>query len=319
MRKAAALIIAIIMCAVLAGCGGADTVFEQPSGDSSSFVPPEYTPVSPAGDAIPFTRAGDVNANPEAYKEKAYYNLFQIIYTGRAYNGIAACYAKSLSNIGATDDTYTALCFPSGILRPLSSGDIVYARGIIKGEGNIDIDSTKKAKALIMYVSNIEYNAANANILTDSARYVFSGGKYKAVSGHMSIEITEMFFSGNNTVIGTNSADGSLTEDKIYHFNIIVHQDGFFAWKYDCKFRMDPSSLNNYDNTLFPPIMSDKDLYIEFAPFDDIGTPLYDPLYISLTLSEEAKEPSQTSAPPITKAPSQTVSPTEDVTPAGTD
>jgi len=291
MIKTAALTVCLIICLALSGCGEPGPS-AQPSLDaaSPSGTAPVYTPEAPAPDAIPFTRAKDIYADPQAFRGKAYSNLFQITGAGKTYGEMPACYAKSVSFLGALDPVYTVLCFPGGMVRALSADDIVYARGVIKGTDTIALDSDTSADALILDISYMEYNAAKAGIVSGNARYEFKEGECKGSSGALSVEITEMFFSADDTVVCVETADSSLTESKTYYFNIIAHQDGYFAWNYRCQFRIDPGSVSNFDYVLFPSLNSEKGMTIEFAPYNRDGEVLYDPVVISVMPGGETKE-----------------------------
>lgn len=314
MRKTAAVIFILIMCLVFSACG-AEPVLEQTAGQKTA---PAVSPALAAQDTAEFAYSSEVYTDPATYTGKTYAGIFKVASGEKEIDGSPAYLANRLKFTGGTDDAYTALSFKEGSVPDLPAGGMVYVRGTIKGKKTVDIALNRKADVLVIEAGYIERDAANARVVSENKEYDFQEGSYKALSGSLSIDITRMFFTRNNMVVCVKTADSTLKDAKTFHFDVIAHQGGIFAWNFDSKFWMDPSSDANYDYMLFPALDYSKDLSLEFVAFDGAYTMLGKPFSINIRLSEEALKPSESATPTEAATPTESETPTEPIEPTET-
>lgn len=342
LKKAAAFILISIMCIALAACGASPTAKIQPT--DTPVPPPVKT--APVGEVVSFAHGNDVYAYPEKYTGKKFAALFQIVSSLQPFEDKSVYYAKRLIYTGAPDTAYTILTW-KGEIPTLSAPDIFYIWGTVKERKTITINK-KPIDALLIEADGYEKDAAKADIPSDSLQYTFDDGKCAAdietVSGTGSdavkrtftLNINRLIFSRSDLTICTKTEDTSLDSSKYYHFDIILHQNGYFAWCYNNRFWMGLGSVDNYDYTPFPALDCKKDITAEFAPFDSTGKLICEPFVIGIKISglkpadDNETEPTETATPSETTVPTDsaaagdteatgdTETPTDNVTPTGT-
>lgn len=292
MRKAALALAAVItLCVSLAACSepGASA---PPSDDAegspsaSASAPPAVQILKvPAEGALNFAYAAEIFASPDSFAGREYSGAFRI--TGSQVIDGTMYYAKALIYDGGAEKN-ALLDFGSGALPVLTQKDIVFARGVIRGKGKFTYNNSK-IEALWLTVTGIEKDASKEGIAAQNKQYSFGAGEYRAANGALTAEITQLNFTGSNMVICFNTNDSSLESAKTYYFDIILHQEGYFAWNFNCGFLIDPLGSANYDTVLLPALQSDKDITVELVPFAGNGVLLYEPMVIDIKLSARAE------------------------------
>jgi len=305
MKKFLACALLLIVIAALAGCfvipipakteTPSAAILAQTPRPSASAVPapsdPLASPSTPPSAPVPppsgysFADAKEVFANPDAYKEMEYASPFLLASEPQAISdSITVYYAEGYCN-GSKSPCYTVLEFSSTSAPDLKAGSSVYIRGIIQGKGTLYDDTGNSVDMLWLSVTEYETDASAAALPASQQEFRFDDGKYRAVQDTLSIEIIGLTFNDDGLMLSTKTIDTSAQGFTTYYFDIIIHQDGLFAWYPGCNFWIDVG-VTGYDNILFPPLDDKKDMTIEFVPFSENGELLYRPLVIDIPLSQ---------------------------------
>jgi hypothetical protein len=283
MKKTIPVVIAIAFCLLLAACGKAGTADAEKSpaapASTESDARQNGQSARPSGEkTYNFAHAPEIYANPDAYRGKVYASLFQIIGGKQQFEKKSVYYAAGYVN-GDTVKTYTLFSF-KGSVPNLADGDIIYASGTIEGKGAFLDEAGKSTDVLLLNVESIEYDAKKAGIKSVAKEYQFKSGTYKVKSGSLSLELVYLKFTKDELTMGTKTVDSSLKEKKLYLFDIVLHQNGIFAWYRNCNFQMEPNNMESFETIPFPPLDSAKDITMEFVPYSEGRKLLYEPLSI---------------------------------------
>jgi hypothetical protein len=256
-------------------------VQSRPSEPQSAL--PSASVLPPSG--YSFADAKEVFANPDAYKEMEYASPFLLASGPQALSdSITVYYAEGYSN-GSQAPCYTVLEFSSDSTPELKTGNSVYIRGIIQGKGTLYDDTGNSVDMLWLRVKEYETDAGAATLPAPQQEFRFDEGKYRAVQDALSIEVIGLTFSDDGLMLSTKTIDTAAQGFTTYYFDIIIHQDGLFAWYHACNFWID-AGVTGYDNIPFPSLDDKKDITIEFVPFSENGELLYRPLVIDIPLSQ---------------------------------
>ena len=247
---------------------------EEPAPDSQDLK---------AQDSLSFAHADLVYADPEAYKGQAYASPFMILTEPTWFEDLLVCYAVGFSN---TDmQTYTALNF-KGEAPELAVDETIYVRGTIGGEGYIFDDNGNTVDLLWLDVEEVEKEKTFSDTEQTGKDISFDEGEFAGQSDTLSIEVISLSFEQETMLVSTKTIDEAAEGFATYYLDIIIHQDGYFAWYHDCNFWID-KGITGYDNVPFPIMQTDKNMTIEFVPFSEDGKLLYEPLIIELELGGE--------------------------------
>ena len=280
MRKVILIIVVVLIILLLAACGNNGSF----SAKEQSYEPnTEMENVS----SYRLSQASEIYGNPDAFKGKEYSSLFMIISEKQQYEDKDIYYANGYINESSIE-AYTVLSFENGTSPDLAPDDIIYASGIIDGKASLFDDAGNSVDMLWISVGSVEIDAGDANISTNNKKFMFEEGKYIAQNNTLAIEVTSLEFSQDNTILFTKTGDDSVKIRTTYYFDIIIHQDGYFAWYHDCNFWIEPNGEVGYDTIPFPIMDSAKDLAIEFVPYSQNGKLIYEPLTLDIELSKES-------------------------------
>lgn len=234
-------------------------------------------------DSLSFAHADLVYADPEAYKGQEYASPFMILTEPAWIEDVLVCYAVGFSN---TDmQTYTALNF-KGEAPELAVDEAIYVRGTIGGEGYVFDDNGNTVDLLWLDVEEVEKELVISDAEHAGKDIGFDDGEFVAKSDTLSIEVISLSFEQNTMFLSTKTIDEAAEEFTTYYLDIIMHQDGYFAWYHDCNFWID-KGIEGFDNVPFPIMQTDQNITIEFVPFSEDGKLLYEPLVIDLELGYE--------------------------------
>lgn len=245
---------------------------------------PTSQDVLPELSYLSFGHAAEVFANPDAYAGKEYGSPFMIVSERQQMNASSIYYAQG-HNGGGAAQTYTVLDFGTGDAPELVPGEVVYVRGVIEGGGTMVSDTGESVDVLWITVSEVEKDAANADIFTRARKISLADGVCSAASSTLTMEVLSLDFSEDALMLSTRTSDTAVEQFETYYIDIVVHQDGCFAWYAACNFWINPGSAG-FDNIPLPPMDSTKDMTIEFVPFDASGKLIYEPLMIDVPVSE---------------------------------
>ncbi len=289
MIRITSLIIVLVLCFSLAACGKTETVIEDKP-DRTQDLMTDEKPTEPIIkrelSSYSFAHAAEIYADPDAFTGKEYASPFNIISEKQQVEENTIFYANGYIKKSGGIQTLTVLNFADSLAVNLAPNQTVYVYGIIQGKGFVTDESGNRIDLLWLDVTDIEHDAGTANILTENKEYSFGAGEYYAKDGMLSIEIISLNFSQDMLSLSTKTVDGSVKKMTTYYFDIIIHQDGYFAWYNNCNFWIQPNSIVGYDGIPMPVMNSAKDMTIEFVPFSENGKLLYEPLVIDVKLSK---------------------------------
>jgi hypothetical protein len=282
MKRSIASAAAIALCALLGGCFGG-------SAPSIESAPPALTqgaPTAQAGglDAYSYGHAAEIYADPDAYTGKTYSSLF-MVGEKQEYEGKTVYYAAGYKK-DTSLNTITVFDFGNGEAPDVASGEIVYAWGVIEGGGFISDESGSTTAAMWLGVGGMEFDVSKADIRGKEKTYSFKDGEYTAKSGTLSIEVMSLGFSQDAMMLNTKTSDTSVKNTETYYFDIMIHQDGYYAFYPGCDFWMQPDGMVSFDNIPFSVLDSAKDIKIGFMPFGEDGSLICGPLTIEIKLGE---------------------------------
>lgn len=227
-----------------------------------------------------FGHAAQVFANPDAYAGKEYGSPFMIASERQQMDANSIYYAQG-HNGGGAAQTYTVLDFGTGDVPELVPGEVVYVRGVIEGAGTMVGDTGDSVDVLWITVSEVEKDVTGADISAQVRKISLAEGACSATSGTLTIDVLSLDFTEDALMLSTKTLDTGVKQFETYYIDIIVHQEGCFAWYAGCNFWIHPDAAG-YDNIPLPPMDSAKDMTIEFVPFDESGALLYEPLVIDI-------------------------------------
>ncbi len=305
MKKAIVILLIVVLCFPFASCRDPAAVWDkipQNSQASSVTQPPPSASQKPAvtkGPAAtervaPAVQSGpasyslahyrEVYANPDAYKGKTYESLFQVVSGKQQVEGASVYYANGFTGNSGINAT-TILHFKSMEAPELSANEVVYARGTVEGKGFLSDGKGNSIDAMWLDVTSIEYDISKANITAQTKEFTFAEGEVVAKNDTLSIEITSLNFTKDNLMLNAKTADTSVKTMETYLFQIIIHQNGYFAWYPGCDIYIQPNGSMAYDSVPFPVMDGTKDITINFVPFGEDGGLLYEPLTVAVKLS----------------------------------
>lgn len=251
---------------------------------SSPAIEPTPQDVLPELSYLSFGHAAEVFANPDAFTGKEYGSPFMIVSEQQQMNASSIYYAQGYISGGAAQ-TYTVLDFGTGDVLGLVPGEVVYVRGVIEGGGTMVSDTGESVDVLWITVSEVEKDVTGADISAQTRKVSLAEGACSAASSTLTMEVLSLDFSEDALMLSTRTSDTAVEQFETYYIDIVVHQDGCFAWYAACNFWINSGSAG-YDNIPLPPMDSTKDMTIEFVPFDASGKLLYEPLVIDVPVSE---------------------------------
>jgi len=288
MIRITTLIILLVLCFSLAACGKTETVMENEPDKTQILITdekPTESIIKKELSSYSFAHAAEIYADPDAYTGKKYASPFNIISEKQQVEANTMYYANGYIKNGGIR-TLTVLDFKDSLAVDLSLNQTVYVYGIIQGKGFVADEAGNHIDLLWLEVTDIELDAGIAHNLTENKEYSFESGEYFATDGMLTIEIMSLNFSRDMLSLNTKTVDSSVKKMTTYYFDIIIHQDGYFAWYNNCNFWIQPDSISGYDGIPMPVMSSAKDMTIEFVPFSENGKLLYEPLVIDVKLSK---------------------------------
>ncbi len=162
----------------------------------------------------------------------------------------------------------------------LAVGDIVYVLGTVGADVVGTDENGNKIPLPHVKVTSVEKDASTADLFTTANNRSFTDQIYTQDS--LTVELQEISFEEDQTLVILESQDSSLTDFATYYYDIILHQDGYAFWYADCNVILFTGNSTSRDTVPFCAFDSQKPLTVEIHIKDEIGNRLYDPIFFEV-------------------------------------